>query len=134
MRLCLNGALLAGLTMAAVNAHAEAVDGKKDLICAIFQWNECSTEGCVPVSPEEIRGLRFLNVDFKGKKLKARDPGDKRESAILQMENKDYQIALQGMENAMAWSMTIDKADGEMTFSGARENVVFSGFGHCTAD
>lgn len=134
MKKLLKSVLFAGLTVASVTAHAEAVDGKKDLICAIFQWNECSTEGCLAVSPDEIRGLRFLDVDFKGKKLKARDPGDKRESAILQMENKDYQIALQGMEYAMAWSMTIDKADGEMTFSGARDNVVFSGFGHCTAD
>ena len=130
----LKSALLAGLTAASMSAQAEAIDAKKSLVCAVFQWNECSTEGCLAVSPAEIRGLRFLNVDFKGKKISARDPGDKRESEIRDLANKDYQIALQGMEYAMAWTMTIDKADGEMTFSGARENVVFSGFGHCSAD
>jgi hypothetical protein len=130
----LKSTLLGGLIVTCMTAQAEAIDGKQPLVCAIFQWNECSTDGCLAVSPEEIRAVRFVNVDFKGKQLKARDPGDKRSSDIRELANRDYQIALQGMEYAMAWSMTIDKADGEMTFSGARENVVFSGFGHCSAD
>jgi hypothetical protein len=55
----------------------------------------------------------------------ARDARDKRSSDIRELANRDYQIAMQGMEYAMTWSMTIDKADGEMAFSGFR---------HCSAD
>jgi hypothetical protein len=134
MKIFLKSMLIAGLTVASLTAQAETIDGKQNLICAVFQWSECSSDGCLAVSPDEIRGLRFLNVDFKGKKIMARDPGDKRESDIRELVNRDYQIVLQGMEYSLAWTLTVDKSDGEMTFSGARENVVFSGFGHCTTD
>jgi len=134
MKRMLKSVLFAALATVSVTSQAEVIDGKHNLICAVFQWNECSTDGCVAVSPDEIRGLRFLNVDFKGKKILARDPGDNRQSEVRELVNRDYQIVLQGMEYSLAWTMTIDKSDGEMTFSGSREYVVFSGFGHCTND
>ena len=134
MTMLMKTAVAFGLFLASMAVQAQAIDGKSKLICAFSQWVECSVGGCERVAPESVRGVRFLSVDLKNKQLASRDADDDRTAEVGNINDKDFQVALQGQEYALAWTMTIDKADGEMTFSGARENVIFNAFGYCTED
>ena len=58
----------------------------------------------------------------------------KRESAIMNVQQNNGTIMLQGVEHGRAWSIAISEESGKMTGSASEADGGFVGFGACVLD
>lgn len=136
--------LIVSLLFAALNATgawAATFDGKTPLVCTVSELYECDpASGCSPVSAKDTDDVRHLKVDFKSKTVKLAHVSTSHVSAIERVETVDGKLVLQGIEDGAedvkdggGWTMAIDDVYGTMALTLARNDVVFGGFGGCTA-
>ena len=122
-------------------AAAGDFDGSKPLLCAFMDIIECSDGGeCMEVTPESINAPRFIEIDFKRKKISGtRAGGEKATTEIKNTERIDGKLILQGMENGqenvrdgLGWSLAIQEDTGKMVLTGSGDGAGFVVFGACT--
>ena len=54
----------------ATASSASFFDGKRPLLCSVYQLFECDApNACLAVTPEQIGGVSHLNIDFKNKTI-----------------------------------------------------------------
>lgn len=135
----LAGALLFGISFSAF--AADYFDGTHTLLCTIAEIFECDVASeCDRVTAEEVDAPRYFLVDF-GKKIlvTTRAAGERRESAIENMETVDDKLILQGIEDGRddvpndgaGWSMAVNDDDGGMVISAVTDGAVLAGLGWC---
>ncbi len=128
--LCMNLGLAA--SSAAVAAD---FDGSRNLLCVPTDATQCEGAGdCDRVAVEEINLPRFVNVEFKQKRLRGTLLGGEEQTTAIQnvLTPADGRTILQGAENGRGWSMTIDPITGDMSFAIAGDDIGFILFGVCT--
>ena len=122
-------------------AHAEPskhFDGKRPLLCTATQMFECDlTYGCMQVTADEIGAANAWAIDFKKRQLTPAIPG-RAPNAIAHSEVLDDKIFMTGVQDGdpnesdgVAWSASINAANGVMTLMIAGEDVGFVGLGNC---
>lgn len=118
----------------ATSAAAESFDGSKTLLCATVETIECGTRAdCMAGSADSLRFPQFLNIDAQNKRISATRPdGTALNAAITQVASFDDRLVLQGVENSLGWSISINRNSGRMTAAIAGDQVVFTVFGACT--
>jgi hypothetical protein len=85
------------------------------------------------VAVEEINLPRFVNVEFKQKRLRGTVLGGEEQTTEIQnVQNPGGRVILQGAENGRGWSMTIDPITGDMSVAIAGDDIGFILFGVCT--
>lgn len=116
-------------------ANAEAIDGKKPLICASFVAVSCGTDGECSSGTAQNAGLpEFFRVDLAGAAVRAaRTDGSSLVTKIERTNADDNQIVVQGSEAGRAWSATLDKSNGRMVLTVSGDREAFAVFGSCTA-
>jgi hypothetical protein len=124
-----------GLAVASTAAAGD-FDGSRDLLCVPTDAIQCEGAGnCNRVAVEEINLPRFVNVEFKKKQLRGTVlGGEEQTTAINSIQNTPGgRTILQGAQNDLGWSMTIDPATGDMSHAIAGDDIGYIMFGVCTA-
>jgi len=120
---------------------AVGLDGSEPLLCSIIDVVECSpNRECINGEASSVNMPYFVKVDVAGKVIRvpqAKDPA--RMTKIKSVDHLDGKLLLQGIEqgiegedDAVGWTMSIDEEDGRMIFSASREKAGFIIFGACT--
>jgi hypothetical protein len=114
---------------------AAGLDGKTNLVCAAVDVIGCANgPGCREGSANDFGLPQFMFVDFKKQEIQATDEtGLNVVSEIKSSEITEQQIILQGIENHRGWTVTVDKANGELTVTSSGSGVSFMVFGACTS-
>ncbi len=125
------GLILFGLCLAVSPAFAgDVFDGTKPLLCASVEALDCDPGVvCERGIPEIMGAPQFLRVDFEKNEV----AGPLRTTKIRSMEKDDDQIALQGYEIGLGWTLAIDRVTGNVRISFAGSDSSFIVFGVCTS-
>ncbi len=129
------GALAAAVVAAAsAPAAAEALlDGTTPMICAATRTAVCQREGeCVQGSAESVNLPVLWRVDVASKSVDSLSRGEERASTVLSAQVHAEAIVVQGAENGLGWSLSVDRSTGAMVLAGGREQG-FIAFGTCAA-
>ncbi len=123
-------AAIAALACAlAMPAWAGDFDGKKALICAPVEVNDCiSGAPCLGGTPSQMGAPSFLRIDFS----KSTVTGPHNTAKIASVEKVGDQLVLQGFEVGHAFAIAIDRESGRMTTTLASTQGAFVLFGSCT--
>lgn len=122
------------LTSLPLSASTNQISVKDNLICAVSQTALCHLNEECTVGTAEIANLPLLlRLDLKQKTIKStRLTGEQRASTILSVNTSKNNLILQGVQEGSGWSMTIDKANGEMSASSSLDGQGYIAFGVCT--
>ena len=125
--------MILGLAVSSAAAAAD-FDGSRNLLCVATDATQCEGAGdCGRVAVEEINLPRFVNVEFKQKRLRGTMLGGEEQTTEIQnVQNPGGRVILQGAENGRGWSMTIDPITGDMSVAIAGDDIGFILFGVCT--
>jgi hypothetical protein len=132
--------IIAGTMLLNATAMAGDFDGSKLLVCANQQVNECVYgEPCRMVAPSGINLPNFFNVDVANKTITGKhDGGLDANTQVERVEHLDGKLTLQGADDGlpdvrdgMAWSMTIDEANGGMSLTASGDGFAVVSFGAC---
>jgi len=128
------------LAFGASSAQAGHFDGKDALLCSVYRLYECDPpNGCVSVTPADIRGVSHLDIDFAKKEI-TRAGVESRQKSIIQRVQTDIdgKIVLQGIEDGepgerdgAGWSISIMDPEGNMVLSTAADGFAVVGLGAC---
>jgi hypothetical protein len=119
-------------TLLPAGASAEAISGKKNLICASDTVVACADGICMQGPATDFDMVNFMFVDAEGKMVYAmNEEGEKVVSPINSYEITDNAIILQGFENHRGWTIGIDRGDGKLTMSATGADLGFMVFGDC---
>ena len=125
--------MILGLAVSSATAAAN-FDGSRNLLCVPTDATQCEGAGdCDRVAVEEINLPRFINVEFKKKRLRGTMLGGEEQTTAIQniQTSTDGRTILQGAENGRGWTMTIDPTTGDMTAAIAGDDIGFILFGVC---
>ncbi len=117
-----------------LSVQAAGFDGSAPTIyCAFHKVLECEgKKGCESVSPEEVFLPPFIRIEFQKNAISAMQGEKTMTTEIKNLQRKDGNIILQGMEKR-AWSLTIAEKTGKLTLAVAGEEDGFVVFGTCMA-
>jgi hypothetical protein len=122
----------------ATGIAAADFDGSEPLICSFGQVVECDAgSSCRAVSHESVDAPEFVKLDFRNKQLVSTAGGEDSAAADIIVTDLTTHLIVQGTQSsgqgdALGYSLSIDKATGQMTAAGAGENAGFVIFGACT--
>jgi hypothetical protein len=116
-------------------AEAEGIDGSQNLLCFAANLSQCENDGrCEPVMAEDLDLPKFFRLDFSAMTVSRKTGEDsERSSKILNMSTSEDGLLLQGLEEGMGWTLSVEPG-GDMSLSATRAGVAFVVFGACTAN
>jgi len=125
--------VLSCMCIAPFQAAAGDFDGSRPLLGAVIEVYECAANHtCEEVTVKEINFVRFLDINFKEKKIAGtRANGHQLRTEIKSQVSMDEMLILQGVENGRGWTLTITKATGKMVLTVAGDEEGFVVFGAC---
>jgi hypothetical protein len=128
------GTLLALAALLAVASGpalaAGPLDGTKPLVCSFEGSVACDSDAiCGAVEAGDMDLPDSIQVDFEGRRLRSQDGS--RTSPIGLKQVSDAVLIAQGNQNGRGWSITIDRASGQMTGTIAEADGAFIVFGNC---
>ena len=130
--------LITATAAAQAQAAQMRLDGKRPMFCTAVQMYQCDlTYGCFQVTADEIGAASSWNIDFKKKLLTPTSIGAA-PNPIQRSEVLDGKIFMTSVQDGspdeidgVAWSVSINTADGLMTITVAGDGVGFVGLGSC---
>lgn len=126
--------------MATSASAADYFDGKKPLLCSVYQLFECDPpNACQPVAPGEIDGVSHLDIDFRKKVITRAGTDSPQQSRIKHVETGvDGKLIIQGIEDGQegvrdgaGWSVSIMSPEGTMVMAVAADGFAVVGLGAC---
>ena len=132
--------ILVALGFGASTAQAGYFDGKDALLCSVHQLYECDPpNGCVAVTPADIRGMSHFNVDFSKKVITRAGEESPQKSTIKGVHTGiDGKLIIQGVEDGVkderdgaGWSISIMDLEGTMVMATAGDGFGVIGLGAC---
>jgi len=121
-----------------VTALAADFDGSKPLICSFGQVVECDADSkCRVVSHGSVDAPDFVKLDFRKKQIVSTTAGENSPASDISVTDLITHLIVQGTQgsgqgDALGFSLSIDKATGQLAVAGAGENAGFVIFGACT--
>ncbi len=121
-----------------VTAVAADFDGSEPLICSFGQVVECvNGSECLAVTNASVDAPDFVKLDFRNKQIVSTTAGEDSPASDINVTDLSTHLIVQGTQgsgqgDALGYSLSIDKATGQMAAAGAGENAGFVIFGACT--
>ncbi len=115
-------------------------DGSEPLICSFGQVIECvAGSDCLAVTNDAVDAPDFVKLDFRKKQLVSTTAGEDSPASDIIVTDLITHLIVQGTQgsgqgNSLGYSLSIDKATGQMAAAGAGENAGFVIFGACTSN
>ncbi len=125
-------------SFACVTAVAADFDGSESLICSFGQVVECVNGAeCIAVTNASVDAPDFVKLDFRNKQMVSTTGGEDSPASDINVTDLSTHLIVQGTQgsgqgDALGFSLSIDKATGQMAAAGAGENAGFVIFGACT--
>ena len=112
---------------------ASLADNDATLICAVVDLASCVPgDGCKRETSNSINAPQLLTVDRKGHVITAQRPdGELLSSNIDRITQEQNLLVLDGVQNALSWTMTIADDSGHMTLSAIGDGDAYTVFGSC---
>jgi len=113
-------------------------DGSEPLICSFGHIVECDIGSqCRVVSHESVDAPDFVKLDFRKKQIVSTTAGEDSPALDINVTDLTTHLIVQGTQgsgqgDALGFSLSIDKATGQLAAAGAGENAGFVIFGACT--
>jgi len=129
-----------GLACGASTAQASYFDGEDALLCTLHRLYECDApNGCLAVTPGEIRGVSHLDIDFATKTITHANLESKQKSIIQTVKTGiDGKLILQGIEDGepderdgAGWTISIMDPEGTMVMTTSADGFAVVGLGAC---
>ena len=126
--------------MATSPAAADYFDGKKPLLCSVYQLFECDPpNACEAVTPGQVNGVSHLDIDFRKKVITRAGAASPQQSPIKHVAtNVDGKLIIQGVEDGQegvrdgaGWSISIMNPEGTMVMAVAGDGFAVVGLGAC---
>ncbi len=123
-----------------VTALAADFDGSEPLMCSFGQVIECvNGSACVAVTNDAVDAPDFVKLDFRKKQIVSTTAGEDSPASDINVTDLSSHLIVQGTQgsgqgDALGYSLSIDKATGQMAAAGAGENAGFIIFGACTSN
>ncbi len=121
-----------------VTAVAADFDGSNPLICSFGHVVECVNGAeCLAVTNDAVDAPDFVKLDFRKKQIVSTTAGEDSAASDINVTDLSTHLMVQGTQgsgqgNTLGFSLSIDKATGQMVAAGAGENAGFVIFGACT--
>jgi len=124
----------------ATASAADYFDGKKPLLCSVYQLFECDhPNDCRAVTPDQIDGFSHLDIDFAKKLVTRAGEESEQKSPIESMETRvDGKLIIQGIEDGQegvrdgaGWTISIMNPEGTMVLAAAADGFAVVGLGAC---
>ncbi len=121
-----------------VTAVAADFDGSSPLICSFGHVVECvNGSECLAVTNDAVDAPDFVKLDFRKKQIVSTTAGEDSPASDIKVTDLITHLIIQGTQgsgqgDALGFSLSIDKATGQMAAAGAGENAGFVIFGACT--
>lgn len=120
----------------AMAAHAGAMDGSKNITCAVLEVVGCTETGqCAEGTSRDFDLPQILVMDAEQKSVRGAYEAGHGDvlSPVKNLEKNGEHLILQGVENGRGWNIAINTRDGRMSASGVGDAVSFLLFGSCTS-
>jgi hypothetical protein len=123
--------------MFATFVAAAEFDGSEPLVCSFGQVVECVTGSeCLSVTNESVDAPDFVKLDFRKKQIISTTAGQDGPANDIHITDLTTHLIVQGTQgsgqgDALGYSLSIDKATGQMAAAGAGESAGFVIFGAC---
>ena len=141
MRFGINLILLAAVMVFLTKPSSAGIfNGETPLLCSVHQLFECDPpNACQAVTPDQIRGVSHLNIDFVKKVVTTAGEQSPRKSDIRNIETDvDGKLIIQGVDNGepgvrdgAGWSISIMDPEGTMVMAVAGDGFAVVGLGAC---
>ncbi len=121
-----------------VTAIAADFDGSMPLIFSFGQVVECvAGSECLAVTNYSVDAPDFVKLDFRKKQIVSTTAGEDSPARDINVTDLTTYLIVQGTQGSgqgdtLGYSLSIDKATGQMAAAGAGENAGFVIFGACT--
>ena len=114
-------------------AGADDVTGVEKLLCSVGIATHCTADGeCTSGTPETWDIARFFEVHLDEGMLTSTEASQEDLSTpIDRVEREAGGVSLQGVEDGLAWSLTISKENGRAVLSASGDGVAYVVFGVC---
>lgn len=119
---------------------ADFFDGKKPLLCSVYQMFECDPPNdCRKVNPRQVNGFSHLDIDFSKKVITRAGVESPQKSEIKSVNtNIDGKLFIQGVEDGdpesrdgAGWTISIMNPEGTMTLATAGDGFAIVALGAC---
>ncbi len=122
------------LSIAAQSTIAATYDGTQPLLCVPISIVSCAPGAdCEKETPESINLPQFITVDVPANKITGTKPdGEALATTIDTVRHVEDDLAMQGVQGRMVWSVTVDKASGSMALTVLGDGTGYVAFGACT--
>jgi hypothetical protein len=119
--------------LAAPFAQADGFDGSRPLLCATMSAIECvDGKGCENSHPKDLDLPQFLRIDFAANQITTvRAGGEQRVAKISSISDHNPTLVIQGVQEAMGWTISISKSVGNMSATVMDREFVAVVFGAC---
>lgn len=115
-------------------AIAASYDGTQPFTCTPTDIVSCAPGGaCEKETAESVNLPPSLTFDVRANKITGtRANGQPLATSIDNLRHVADDLAMQGVEGHIAWSVTIDKQSGEMALAAMGDGTGYIAFGPCT--
>ena len=115
-------------------ALAAGYDGTLPFICAPIDIVSCTPGGeCEKETAESVNLPKFLAFDVAANKITGTRPdGAPLATTIDSVRQVEDQMAMQGVEGHIVWSVTIARDTGDMLLAAMGDGTGYIAFGACT--
>jgi hypothetical protein len=116
-----------------VASEAADFDGTKPFVCALLELSSCAVgSDCQRETPESADIPRFVFVDVKQSTISGTRPGGNTlMTKIERTRTLGDQLVLEGAENGLSWTVTVEQTTGQMNLGAVGDGVGFVIFGSC---
>jgi hypothetical protein len=128
------------LLLVPTHALAGSFDGSQPIVCKVVDAKQYHAGGnIVDFDPQRVGLPREFRVDYKQQVIfPTKDNVVRRQSKIKRSEHIENKLILQGaddgvagVEDAVGWSMALDKVNGKFVVSAAGDDVGYIVSGSC---
>jgi len=126
------GLLTSVFLMGVVNAAD--FDGNKPFVCALLELTSCEKgSACEAETPASANVPRFLFIDAAKNSIEGTRPSGKSlTTSIARQQVLGDLLVLDGAEDALSWTVTVNRTTGDMSLGVVGDKVGFVVFGECT--
>jgi hypothetical protein len=112
---------------------AATYDGSRPFLCAPTSILSCEAGNCEKETTDSVNLPRFLDFDIAKKTVSGtRVDGKPLATTIQSISHIEDNLALQGVEGHVVWSVVVAESSGDMTLAAAGDGTGYVVFGACT--
>ncbi len=112
---------------------AATYDGSRPFLCAPVSVLSCEAGNCEKETTDSVNLPRFLDFDIaKMSVTGTRRDGEPLATKIQSIQHIEDNLALQGVEGHVVWSVVVTESSGDMTLAAAGDGTGYVAFGACT--